>query len=46
MLWGFLFLDEAITFRMLGGCLLVLAGTLMATGFKLPRRAAAVEPAT
>jgi drug/metabolite transporter (DMT)-like permease len=44
MLWGFLFLNEAITFRMLGGCVLVLAGTLMATGFKLPRRAV-VDPA-
>jgi len=39
MLWGFLFLGEAITLRMLGGCLLILAGTLMATGFKWPRRA-------
>ncbi|HUG13212.1 MAG TPA: DMT family transporter [Opitutaceae bacterium] len=38
MLWGFLFLGEAITLRMLGGCALVLAGTLMATGFKWPRR--------
>jgi drug/metabolite transporter (DMT)-like permease len=46
MLWGFLFLGEAITARMIGGCVLVLAGTLMATGFKLPRRAVAVEPAT
>lgn len=39
MLWGFLFLGEAITVRMLGGCALVLLGTLMATGFKWPRRA-------
>lgn len=46
MLWGFLFLGEAITARMIGGCVLVLAGTLMATGFKFPRRAVAVEPAT
>lgn len=38
MLWGFLFLGEAITPRMLGGCVLILAGTLMATGFKWPRR--------
>jgi drug/metabolite transporter (DMT)-like permease len=38
MLWGFLFLGESITARMLGGCALVLAGTLMVTGFKLPRR--------
>jgi drug/metabolite transporter (DMT)-like permease len=38
MLWGFLFLGEAITTRMIGGCALVLAGTLMATGFKFPRR--------
>lgn len=45
MLWGFLFLGEAITARMLGGCVLVLAGTLMATGFKLPRRSAVAEPA-
>jgi drug/metabolite transporter (DMT)-like permease len=44
MLWGFLFLGEAITARMLGGCVLVLAGTLMATGFNLPRRAVE-EPA-
>ena len=38
MLWGFLFLGEAVTPRMLGGCALVLAGTLLATGFKWPRR--------
>lgn len=38
MLWGFLFLGEAITARMIGGCALVLAGTLMATGFKWSAR--------
>ncbi|HEY5553016.1 MAG TPA: DMT family transporter [Opitutaceae bacterium] len=38
MLWGFLFLGEAITLKMLGGCALIIAGTLMATGFKFPRR--------
>lgn len=45
MLWGFLFLGEAITPKMLGGCVLIIAGTLMATGFKLPRRSI-VESAT
>ena len=38
MLWAFLFLGEPITSRMLGGCVFILAGTLLATGFKWPRR--------
>lgn len=43
MLWGFLFLGEAITAAMLGGCGLIIAGTLLTTGFtfragsRLPR---------
>lgn len=43
ILWGFLFLGEAITAPMLGGCVLILAGTLLATGFKLPQRSV-VQP--
>lgn len=40
--WGALFLGEAITFRMLAGAGIVLAGTALATGFvKLPPRRAA-----
>ena len=37
ILWGALFLDEALTGRMLAGALVVVAGTALATGaVKLP----------
>ena len=32
MLWGFLFLDEVITFGMLGGAALILSGIALTTG--------------
>lgn len=43
MLWGWIFLGEAITLKMLAGCVLIIAGTLMATGFKWPGRAPAAQ---
>jgi drug/metabolite transporter (DMT)-like permease len=38
VVWGALFLDEAVTPAMLAGCAVILAGTALATGL-LPRRA-------
>lgn len=44
IVWGFLFLGEAITSVMIGGCALILAGTLLVTGFKLQRQTSARPP--
>ncbi len=42
MIWGLLFLDEAITHNMIMGCLVILLGTALATGIlKWPARRAA-----
>ena len=35
--WGSLFLDEAITLPLLGGCAVVFLGTALATGILRPR---------
>lgn len=37
MIWGALFLDEAVTLRTLAGCAVILAGTALATGLLRPR---------
>jgi drug/metabolite transporter (DMT)-like permease len=45
LLWGALFLSEALTLPMLGGCAVILVGTALATGvLALPRRAARENP--
>ena len=43
ILWGALFLGEAVTPRMLGGCTVILCGTAMATGLVRPRGASAAS---
>ena len=40
VLWGWLFLDEALTPAMLLGCAVILVGTALATGLLKPRRTA------
>ena len=40
MLWGGLFLGEAVTLTMLAGCGVILAGTALATGLVRFKRAA------
>lgn len=39
MLWGALFLDEVITATMIGGCLVIVAGTALASGLVARRSA-------
>jgi drug/metabolite transporter (DMT)-like permease len=39
VLWGFVFLDEPVTVRMLAGCAVILLGTSMASGMIGARRA-------
>jgi drug/metabolite transporter (DMT)-like permease len=44
MVWGLLFLDEAITSNMIAGCLVILLGTALATGIlKAPNKAVTSE---
>ena len=38
VLWGYVFLDEAVSGRMLGGCAVILLGTSLATGAVGPRK--------
>ncbi len=44
IVWGAVFLGEAVTGRMLAGCAVILTGTALATGAVRPRRAPAVRP--
>lgn len=48
MLWGFVFLNEVVTWNMLVGCAVILAGTTLVTGVFARRgvRAAAITPET
>lgn len=43
VLWGWLFLGEALTAAMAIGCLVILLGTALATGVLAPRRLAAIR---
>jgi drug/metabolite transporter (DMT)-like permease len=46
MLWGGLFLAEAVTPAMLIGCAIILAGTALATGLVRSRRPASTSHGT
>lgn len=46
MAWGWLFLDEPITWRMAVGCAAILAGTAAATGITWRRPSGSKRPAT
>lgn len=43
LLWGYMFLGEAVSPGMLAGCALILAGTSLATGLLKPRRSATAQ---